>query len=92
MSKIPKAETKKAMPFIMGMKKRLEEGVSKDEVFERRLAFDEEKVIHEMIPALKATVLHLKEIKVVKVENASAPGHPNAEPVSSCILLRFGCE
>ncbi|KAL9051082.1 MAG: hypothetical protein Q9162_006255, partial [Coniocarpon cinnabarinum] len=45
---LPKAETKKAMPFVQGLKKRLESGEDTQEVFERKLRFDELEVLKEM--------------------------------------------
>ena len=49
-------ETKKAMPFVQGLKKRLVQGGEKPEtVFERKLAFSEEDTLAEMVPGLQRT-------------------------------------
>ena len=86
---IEKAEMKKAMPFIHYLKRRLESGEPKNAVLERDLGFDEVKVLEEMIVVLKATVVKLKEVSIVTVEEgaeelpqmaASAePGSPSFE-------------
>lgn len=90
MSKIPKAETKKSMPFIAALKKKLEvgekEGKTTEEVLERKLAFDEKQVLEEMRAGLKATVIRCKEVEIVEVEGdvakypqaaqSAEPGNP----------------
>lgn len=82
---IAKADMKKAMPFVHYLKKRLESGESKDAVLDRELGFDEVKVLEEMIVVLKATVVKLKEVNIVVVDE-EAKGLPqmaaSAEPGS----------
>ena len=82
---IDKADMKKAMPFVHYLKKRLESGESKDAVLDRELGFDEVKVLGEMIVVLKATVVKLKEVSIVVVDEG-AKGLPqmaaSAEPGS----------
>lgn len=82
---IDKADMKKAMPFVHYLKKRLESGESKDTVLDRELGFDEVEVLGEMIVVLKATVVKLKEVSIVVVDEG-AKGLPqmaaSAEPGS----------
>jgi leucyl-tRNA synthetase len=53
MPKIVKADMKKAMAFIQGLKKRLVAGEEPQTVFDRNLAFDELNTLREMVPGLK---------------------------------------
>lgn len=68
-SKVPKPDMKRAMPFIQEMKRRLD---AKDEpaeqVFDRKLPFDEIEVLKNMVPYLKTTVKKCVVVDVVKVE------------------------
>jgi leucyl-tRNA synthetase len=66
-SKIAKmGEMKKAMPFVMGLKKRLVAGEKAEVVFDRKLAFDEIQTLKNMVPGLKKaaglTVVDLVEV------------------------------
>ena len=72
--KIEKSESKKAMPFVQTLKKKLEGGESQDTVFSRKLLFDEVKVLTEMIPGLKATVAKLTHVDVVVVDENGKTG------------------
>ncbi|KAF2017995.1 leucyl-tRNA synthetase-like protein [Aaosphaeria arxii CBS 175.79] len=71
---VDKKDMKRAMPFIQGVKKRLEGGEPSSEVFDRKLPFDEAAVLAEMVPAIKQTVRKCGEVAIVAVE----PGQ-NAE-------------
>ena len=71
---IDKSEMKKAMPFVQGLKRRLDSGEPKDAVLKRDLGFDEVKVLAEMIVVLKATVVKLKEVDIVVVEEGAKVG------------------
>ena len=71
---IEKAEMKKAMPFIQGLKKRLDSGESKQEVFERKLPFDELVVLQEMVPGLKQTVQKCQTVEIITVEEGGKSG------------------
>ncbi|KAL4791213.1 hypothetical protein BDV19DRAFT_314022 [Aspergillus venezuelensis] len=67
-------EMKKAMPFVQGLKKRLIGTKEKPEnVFERKLPFDEFAVLKEMTVNLKKTT-GAKEIEVVAVEEGGKEG------------------
>jgi leucyl-tRNA synthetase len=72
--KIDKSEMKKAMPFVQTIKKRLDNGESKESVLERKLAFDEVTVLKEMVPGLKSTVPKLKDVQIVLVEDGGKAG------------------
>jgi leucyl-tRNA synthetase len=85
---IDKSESKKAMPFINGLKRRLDNGESKDVVLNRKLAFDELSTLRAMIPGLKMTIPKCIDVEIVTVTEgektdlhqsaASAePGHPS---------------
>jgi len=72
--KLDKSETKRAMPFVNTLKRRLEMGEDKEVVFERKLAFEEEDVLREMCIGLKQTVLRCTCVEVVAVEEGSKSG------------------
>lgn len=72
--RISKDEMKKAMPFIQNLKKRLEGGEEKTKVFDRDLGFDELEVLKEMVPGLQATVMKLKRVDIVLVEEGAKSG------------------
>lgn len=67
MPQVPKAEMKKAMPVLQGLKKRLDLGESAEKVFERQLPFKETDVVKEMIPGLRSKVVRLEVVEVVKM-------------------------
>ncbi|KAK5997199.1 Leucyl-tRNA synthetase [Cladobotryum mycophilum] len=48
-------EMKKGMPFVQGLKKRLQAGESPSVVLEQKLAFDEKETLSQMISGLKRT-------------------------------------
>ncbi|CAG8973722.1 hypothetical protein HYALB_00006995 [Hymenoscyphus albidus] len=66
-------EMKKAMPFVQGLKKRLVGGESPENVFERKLAFDEISTLKNMIPGLKKAA-GLKEVDIVSVGEGGKTG------------------
>ena len=57
---------KRAMPFVQSLKKRLLAGEKPEEVFERKLAFDEEEVLVKMVKGLRRTT-GCKIVEVVRV-------------------------
>jgi leucyl-tRNA synthetase len=71
---IPKAETKRAMPFVQTLKKSLETGIDASTVFERKLAFDEQQVLTDMVPNLKQTVQKCAVVEVVVVNEGGKTG------------------
>ncbi|WPH04102.1 leucine--trna ligase, cytoplasmic [Acrodontium crateriforme] len=71
---IPKAESKRAMPFVQVLKKSLETGVAPQTVFERQLAFDEVSVLREMVAGLKQTVQKCAVIEIVAVDEGGKTG------------------
>jgi len=62
-----KAEMKRAMPFVQGLKKRLVAGEKAEVVFERKLAFDEGVVLEKMVRGLRRTT-GCRVVEVVGVE------------------------
>ncbi|KAF4126325.1 leucyl-tRNA synthetase [Geosmithia morbida] len=48
-------EMKKAMPFVQGLKRRLQAGEPVEVVLEQKLAFDEKETLLQMVPGLKRT-------------------------------------
>lgn len=71
---IPKPETKRAMPFVQQLKKSLESGIDAVTVFERKLAFDEQQVLTDMVPNLKQTVQKCVVVEVIAVEESGKTG------------------
>lgn len=71
---IEKADVRKAMPFVQSLKKRLEGGEDKTKVLNRELGFDEVQILKEMVPGLKATVVKLKQVDIVLVEEGKITG------------------
>jgi leucyl-tRNA synthetase len=71
---IPKAETKRAMPFVQQLKKSLETGIEPSTVFERKLAFDEVQVLGEMVPGLKQTIQKCAIVEVIAIEEGGKEG------------------
>lgn len=71
---IPKTETKRAMPFVQQLKKSLETGIDSTTVFERKLAFDEQKVLLDMVPNLKQTVQKCAVVEVIVVNEGGKSG------------------
>ncbi|KAL2755416.1 hypothetical protein ACRALDRAFT_1064467 [Sodiomyces alcalophilus JCM 7366] len=72
-SKIPKAEMKRAMPFIQGLKRRLLAGEPAEAVFERKLAFDEKKVLVSMTGLLKRSA-SLVDLQIINVQEGGKQG------------------
>lgn len=73
-SGIKKDDMKKAMPFVQGLKRRLNEGESSTDVFERKLPFLELVVLKEMVPGLKGTVQKCQAVEIVAIEKGGKSG------------------
>ncbi|KAI0428575.1 leucyl-tRNA synthetase [Xylaria sp. FL1042] len=78
---IDKKDIKKVMPFLQTLKKRLDSGEKADDVFSRRLPFDEVETLKEIVPNLKQTVPKLEAVEVTLVEGetegkTATPGNP----------------
>lgn len=73
-SKLDKSSTKKAMPFVQQLKKRLEGGEASAGVFGRKLQFDEMAVLEEMVPGLQNTIQKCITIELVAVEEGNKEG------------------
>lgn len=71
---IDKAESKKAMPFINNLKKRLDGGESPDAVLNRELAFDELATLRAMVPGLRHTVQKCVAVEVIAVDEGGKTG------------------
>ncbi|KAK7629143.1 hypothetical protein IWX50DRAFT_2271 [Phyllosticta citricarpa] len=72
---IAKPDMKKAMPFVQGLKRRLEGGAEQPaDVFDRRLPFDELATLAAMVPALKQTVPKLEVVEIVAVKEGEKAG------------------
>ncbi|KAF2090274.1 leucyl-tRNA synthetase [Saccharata proteae CBS 121410] len=69
-----KAEMKKAMPFVQGLKRRLDTGEKADLVFDRKLPFDELATLSEMVPGLKQTVPKLKIVEIISISEGGKTG------------------
>ncbi|PBP23730.1 leucyl-tRNA synthetase [Diplocarpon rosae] len=68
-----KAEMKKAMPFVQGLKRRLVSGEKPDVVFSRQLAFDEVAILANMVPGLKKAA-GLSAVEIVRVDEGGKTG------------------
>ena len=66
-------ETKKAMPFVQGMRRRLAQGEPADAVLNRELGFDELEVLGEMVRGLRKTT-GCAVVEVVKVDEGAKAG------------------
>ena len=64
---------KKAMPFVQGLKSRLQNGEPVDDVLDRKLPFDERQTLLNMIPGMKRTA-NLKEIDIICVKEGGKKG------------------
>ncbi len=62
-----KAEMKRAMPFVQQLKRRLMSKESPEEVFDRKLLFEEGEVLAKMVGGLRRTT-GCRDVEVVKVE------------------------
>ena len=71
---IDKSESKKAMPFINGLKRRLDNDEAKEVVLNRELAFDELSTLRSMIPGLKQTIQKCVEVEIVTVKEGGKEG------------------
>jgi leucyl-tRNA synthetase len=71
---IDKSESKKAMPFINGLKRRLDNGEPKETVLNRELAFDELSTLRSMISGLKQTVQKCVDVEIVTVKEGGKEG------------------
>ena len=72
--KLDKADTKKGMPFVNVLKKRLEGGENAEKVFEMKLGFDELEVLKEMVPGLKQTIPKCAAVELISVEQGGKKG------------------
>jgi leucyl-tRNA synthetase len=55
------------MPFINGLKRRLDNGESKDAVLNRELSFNQLDTLKAMVPGLKQTVQKCVDVEIVRV-------------------------
>ena len=84
-------EMKKAMPFVQGLKKRLQ-SESPDTVFNRKLAFDEVETLKSMVPGLKR-LTGSKNVVVVIVDEGRKTGKTvDGEVVEGLPPLAEGAE
>ncbi|KAF2711963.1 leucyl-tRNA synthetase [Pleomassaria siparia CBS 279.74] len=71
---VEKSESKKAMPFINGLKRRLDAGETPDVVLDRQLAFDELATLRAMVSGLKQTVQKCVAVEIVSVDEGGKTG------------------
>jgi leucyl-tRNA synthetase len=71
---IDKSESKKAMPFINGLKRKLDNGESPDAVLNRQLAFDELATLRAMVPNVKTTVQKCISVEIISLAEGGAEG------------------
>ncbi|KAJ2979526.1 hypothetical protein NUW58_g7179 [Xylaria curta] len=78
---IDKKDMKKVMPFVQHLKKRLDSGEKAEDIFSRRLPFDEAETLKEIVPSLKQTIPKLEAVEIALVEGETegkiaTPGNP----------------
>jgi leucyl-tRNA synthetase len=71
---IDKSESKKAMPFVNALKRRLDAGEAKEVVLNRELAFDELSTLRAMIPGLMVTIQKCEGVEIVTVAEGGKEG------------------
>lgn len=71
---IDKSESKKAMPFINGLKRRLDNGEPQDIVLNRDLAFDQLSTLRAMVPGLKQTIQKCVDVEIISVAEGGKEG------------------
>ena len=64
---------KKAMPFVQNLKKRLVAGEAPETIFERKLAFNEEATLKNMVPGLKKAA-GLTVVEIIRVDEGGKTG------------------
>jgi leucyl-tRNA synthetase len=62
------------MPFINGLKRRLDNGEPKEIVLNRELAFDELSTLRSMIPGLKQTIQKCVDVEIITVAEGGKEG------------------
>lgn len=62
------------MPFINGLKRRLDSGESPDTVLNRKLAFDELATLRAMVPGLKQTISKCVNVEIISVAEGGKEG------------------
>ena len=73
MSRIDKAERKRAVPFIQTLKKRLQSGEKESIVFSHQLSFDEKEVLISMTTTLMRSA-GLAQIQIISVQKGGSEG------------------
>lgn len=71
---IDKSESKKAMPFINALKRRLDSGEPASTVLNRELAFNELDTLRSMVPGLKQTVQKCVDVEIISVADGGKEG------------------
>ena len=66
-------DAKKAMPFVQGLKRSLNQGESAEKVFDRKLPFVELDVLGEMVNGIKRTS-GCQAVEIVRVEEGGKAG------------------
>lgn len=66
-------EMKKAMPFVQGLKRRLQNGEPTSAVLEQKLAFDEKQTLQQMAASLKRST-GLADLELLAVEEGGKKG------------------
>jgi leucyl-tRNA synthetase len=62
------------MPFINGLKRRLDNGEPKEVVLNRELAFDELETLRAMVPGLKQTIQKCVDVEIITVTEGGKEG------------------
>lgn len=62
------------MPFINGLKRRLDQGETPDAVLQRQLSFDELATLRAMVPGLKQTIQKCVAVEIISVDEGGKTG------------------
>lgn len=71
---VDKADAKRAMPFMQALKRALDGGADAEDVFARKLGFDEVDVLRELAPGLRQSVTKCVAVDVVVVHAGTGKG------------------
>jgi leucyl-tRNA synthetase len=69
-----KADTKKVMAFVSGLKSRLDQGEDMETVLDRKLPFGELETLRAMVPGLKHTVQKCVAVEIISLEAGGQSG------------------
>ena len=72
--RVDKADTKRAIPFIQALKRKLDSGEAPDSVLGRTLVFNEVVVLQELVPILQTTTPRLRAVHIALTDGRHQSG------------------